>query len=331
MIPTIKSSELESFSSGCRETAEELIKLSNQGYDCLLIPCRGAFPVLIGVIEALKLVDSRRDLLHRLFAPYPYPILREFHRRSGDFKLLILPFTAHVNIRNDYRKEYDFKASIDSYGLESMHKGLSIAKEIGLLNRYPHIDGFIPPKLGDPPNLLYSGLIKTIIAQMVSYTVARKMISRFVRAFGKTVTYKGNVFHTFPEPEIVYESSEKVIKEKATVSMAKAIREVAKLELENMLKDIEAIAWKNPHEAARELMKIKGICYWTAYVSLMACLGIWHAQPIDRLITSLNKAGISDKSVFEESPSAAGYISVAILFGEALRGRYFSVDKCDGT
>jgi len=69
---------------------------------------------------------------------------------------------------------------------------------------------------------------------------------------------------------------------------------------------------------------VKGIGYWTAYVSLMAGLGIWHAQPIDRLINNLNKAGIDcDKSVFEESSSAAGYISVAILFGEeALRGKY---------
>jgi len=114
MIPSIQSSEIESFSSGCRETAKELIKLGNQGYDCLLIPCRGAFPVLIGAIEALKLIDYGRSLLERLFAPYPYPILREFHRRSGNFKLLILPFTAHVKIPNDYRREYDFKESIDS-------------------------------------------------------------------------------------------------------------------------------------------------------------------------------------------------------------------------
>jgi len=114
MIPAIRSGELESFSSGCREVAKELVKLSDQGYDCLLIPCRGAFPVLIGAIEALKLVDGGRNLLRRLFAPYPHPILREFHRRSGDFKLLVLPFTAHVKIPNDYRREYDFKASIDS-------------------------------------------------------------------------------------------------------------------------------------------------------------------------------------------------------------------------
>ena len=55
---------------------------------------------------------------------------------------------------------------------------------------------------------------------------------------------------------------------------AKPIREVAKLELENMLKDEEAIEWRNPHEAIRELMRIKGIGYWIAYVSLMAGLGI---------------------------------------------------------
>ena len=94
--------------------AKKLIELSSQGYDFLLIPCRGAFPVLIGAIEALKLIDDGRDLLDRFFVPYPHPILRGFHRRSGDFRLLILPFTAHVKIPNEYRKEYDFKESVDS-------------------------------------------------------------------------------------------------------------------------------------------------------------------------------------------------------------------------
>jgi len=277
--------------------------------------------------------------------PEPTPELWNLNRKLFIFPVkddaIVTHFkgnVAYIETNLSARKAISYvvsKLNIDSYGLKSMHKGLGIAKEIGLLNKYPHIDGFIPPKLGDSPNLLYSSLIKTIIMQMVSYTVARKMISRFVRVFGKPLTYKGIIFYAFPEPEIAYESSEKVIKEKATVSMAKAkaIREVAKLELENTLKDIEAKAWKNPHEAVRELMKIKGIGYWTAYVSLMAGLGIWHAQPIDRLVTNLNKAGIDrDKSVFEESPSTAGYIPVAILFGEeALRGRYFRVDKCEKT
>lgn len=245
--------------------------------------------------------------------------------------------TAYIEASLSAQKAIDYvisKLNIDSYGLRTMQQGLDIAKEIGLLSKYPHIQGFIPPKLSDPPRWLYSGLIKTIILQMVSYTIAMKMISRFVRAFGKPIAYKDMTIYTFPEPETVYEATEGEIKEKATVSTAKAkaIREVARLELENTLKDVEALAWENPHEAARELARIKGIGKWTAYVSLMAGLGIWHAQPIDKLVINLSKAGINcGKSVFKKSSNIAGYISVAILFGEeAFRGRYFKLGRCKG-
>ena len=81
-----------------------------------------------------------------------------------------------------------------------------------MLNKYPRIAALYLPELGDPPNLLYSGLVKTILVQVVSYTVARKIISRFVGAFGKPLTYKGIIFHGFPEPDVAYESSETVIK-----------------------------------------------------------------------------------------------------------------------
>jgi hypothetical protein len=94
MMSFIKSSDLESFSSGCMEVAKELLKLSSQGYDCLLIPCRGAFPVLVETIEALKFIDGGKDLLARFFAPYPHPILREYHKKNGDFKILMLCFVA---------------------------------------------------------------------------------------------------------------------------------------------------------------------------------------------------------------------------------------------
>jgi hypothetical protein len=57
------------------EVAKELIKLSSQGYDCLLIS--EAFPVLVETIEALKFIDGGKDLLARFFAPYPHPILRK--------------------------------------------------------------------------------------------------------------------------------------------------------------------------------------------------------------------------------------------------------------
>jgi hypothetical protein len=113
-MSSIESSDLKSFSSACLEVAKQLIKLSNQGYDCRLIPCRGAFPVLVGAIKALKLIDGGKELLARFFVPYPHPILREYHRKSRDFKILILPFTAHVTISDEYRQRYDFKETIDA-------------------------------------------------------------------------------------------------------------------------------------------------------------------------------------------------------------------------
>ena len=221
------------------------------------------------------------------------------------------------------------KLNLDVSGIKAMEDGFSVANKLGLLNKYPHLRGFLPPKLGDPPKWLYSGLVKTIILQMISYRVARKMLNRFVREFGEPLSLGDRLIYTFPEPEIVYRESVENIKKKATISMSKAraIKEVAKLELEGRLREMEELALDNPHSVAEELMKIKGIGRWTAYVGLMAGVGVWHAQPVDRLIVALKKIGVRcDPTFFSKKPHVAGYISVAILFGEeALRGRYFKL------
>lgn len=108
-----QAEDLLSFSSGCFEVAKALIDLAGQGYNCLLIPCRGAFPVLAGAIEALKAVEGGMKLLERFYAPYSHPTLEEIHRKRGDFKLLILPFTAHVKLPEEYRRRYGFQVHID--------------------------------------------------------------------------------------------------------------------------------------------------------------------------------------------------------------------------
>ncbi len=57
----MRPDDLLSFSSGCFEAVKALIDLVGQGYDCLLIPCRGTFPVLTGDIEALKTVKGEKN------------------------------------------------------------------------------------------------------------------------------------------------------------------------------------------------------------------------------------------------------------------------------
>ena len=110
---SIQTEDLVSFSSGCFEVARALMELERQGYDCLLIPCRGAFPALTGTIEALKTIEGGMELLERFYAPYSHLTLEKVHRRKGDFKLLILPFTAHVKLPEEYRLRYGFQVHID--------------------------------------------------------------------------------------------------------------------------------------------------------------------------------------------------------------------------
>ncbi len=88
---SIKPDELKGFLTGCIEAGKALVELASRGYDCLLRPCRGAFPVLVGAIEALKSVEGGEEFLESFYAPYPHPMLEGVHRKSGDFRLLICP------------------------------------------------------------------------------------------------------------------------------------------------------------------------------------------------------------------------------------------------
>jgi len=62
---------------------------------------------------------------------------------------------------DDAERYIKLKLNLDL--VEVMSDGVRVARDLGFLRRYPHIEGFLPPKLGDPPRLMYSGLIKAII------------------------------------------------------------------------------------------------------------------------------------------------------------------------
>jgi len=138
----MRPDDLLSFSSGCFEVAKALIGLAGQGYDCLLIPCRGAFPVLAGAIESLKTVEGGTKLLERFYAPYSHPAFEEVHRKRGDFKLLILPFTAHVKLLEEYKQRYGFQVHIDevekSIRLWAVRLALSFLKDVDERNEDPY-------------------------------------------------------------------------------------------------------------------------------------------------------------------------------------------------
>jgi hypothetical protein len=63
---------------------------------------------------------------------------------SGDFKVLILPFTAHVTIPEGYRQKYDFKEPIDaieaSVRLWATNLALSFLKECDERSKDDHFN-----------------------------------------------------------------------------------------------------------------------------------------------------------------------------------------------
>jgi len=48
-----------------------------------------------------------------MLLPYSHLPLRDVHKERGDFKLLLLPFTAHVKLPEEYRRRYGFQVHID--------------------------------------------------------------------------------------------------------------------------------------------------------------------------------------------------------------------------
>lgn len=222
------------------------------------------------------------------------------------------------------------KLNLVPESLETYREGIQFFRDRGLIEYVNYLEGFIPPVLGDGPRWLYTGLIKTILLQFVSYRVARLMINRFIRTFGDRVEFQGYQTWSFPEPERILAIPLEELKQSSQISRMKAlaIKSVAEMERDGILASLEKETQRDPDAVAQELMKVKGIGYWTAYVALMAGLGVWHAQPLDSLEKSLKSRGINPEGLRGLSPRAWGYISVALLFvEEAKRGRYFRHKK----
>ncbi|MEB3825647.1 MAG: hypothetical protein LRS47_03155 [Desulfurococcales archaeon] len=246
------------------------------------------------------------------------PILLKFSEKT----IKVFSSKSELALRETVMRKLNLVAS----SLEAYREGLKFFEVKGLRDYIRYLKGFIPPILGDGSRWFYTGLVKTILLQFVSYKVARIMINRFIRSFGSKIEFKDYQTWSFPEPEQILAIPIEELKQRPRISRVKAqaIKLVAELERDGILASLEREAYKDPAMVVKELMKLKGIGYWTAHVALMAGLGIWHAQPLDRLEKTLRSLNIDPRGLKDLTPSAWGYISVALLFAEEARqGRYF--------
>ncbi|MDI6905783.1 MAG: hypothetical protein QMD13_09960 [Candidatus Bathyarchaeia archaeon] len=203
-----------------------------------------------------------------------------------------------------------------------LQKGWRAIEELELTEKYQLAKGFLPPKLSIPPRLLYTGLVKTVLLQMVGLPAAMVMTSRFVKSFGRGMWMEndGVEVYDFPKPDVITNFDEKTLKQRATISLAKAtaIAVIARLELDGTLGRWEFLPTE---ELINKLMKVKGVGHWTASVTVMAGLSRWEAQPLSQLQRQIERLTTKKVTIQELNNyrDVSGYISVATLFVKELR------------
>ena len=133
-------------------------------------------------------------------------------------------------------------------------------------------------------------LVKAIIEQQLSGTVARTILGRFIQIYGK-----------FPTPQQVSETPNvKLRKVGISFTKIKYIKELSKKITRNEI-NLKKISKLSDEEIVEELVKLNGIGRWTAQMYLMFSLQRLDVLPVDDLGI---KKGIMKLFSLNELPDA---------------------------
>ena len=136
----------------------------------------------------------------------------------------------------------------------------------------------------------YQMLVKAIIEQQLSGTVARTILGRFIQIYGK-----------FPTPQQVSETPNvKLRKVGISFTKIKYIKELSKKITRNEI-NLKKISKLSDQEIVEELVKLNGIGRWTAQMYLMFSLQRLDVLPVDDLGI---KKGIMKLFSLNELPDA---------------------------
>lgn len=125
----------------------------------------------------------------------------------------------------------------------------------------------------------FEGLVSSILAQLISIRGAAVVRTRFVRAFGRCVTYEEQEYWAFPEPEHVQDATiDQLCGLGMTQTKARAIQNVAMLSARGEL-DLTDFQRLPDSEVIRELVTLPGIGPWTAEWFLINVLGRMSVAP----------------------------------------------------
>ncbi len=126
----------------------------------------------------------------------------------------------------------------------------------------------------------WEALCSFIISQNNNIPRIKKIISTMSKKYGKRFIYNGEEYYTFPSPEALYQAGVDDIFECKTGFRAKYIYDAAKKVVTGET-DLEKLDTLTTEQAAKELMKIKGVGPKVASCVLLFGYGKKDAFPID--------------------------------------------------
>lgn len=150
---------------------------------------------------------------------------------------------------------------------------------------------------------LFEAICWGIIGQQINLSFARTLKRRFVETFGRHVNWNGEPYWIFPSPQVVAELKISDLTElQMSARKGEYLIGVARLMAEGKLTKERLIGAGDYKEAEKALVKIRGIGPWTANYTLMFCLRMPTALPIDDV--GLHNA-MKHLLGFENKPSKA--------------------------
>lgn len=117
---------------------------------------------------------------------------------------------------------------------------------------------------------MFEALCWSVIGQQINLTFAYKMKRRMVERYGRHIEWDNQVFHIFPEPEVLADAAVEVLREmQFSQKKAEYVIGVARAFVEGMLSRAQIDALPDFESRQKALTAHKGIGVWTANYVLM--------------------------------------------------------------
>ncbi|MEM4270862.1 MAG: hypothetical protein QXO70_02075, partial [Candidatus Pacearchaeota archaeon] len=175
------------YSNACLELALDMPELrETKGFDTLVIPSRGAVPLFLGMVYALEKLRDCSEV-HKEFyenlgvQPMLTPLLPECSKIANsvvgkDFRVLIIPFTADLNI-----EKFDSETSNDEYTRKTREYWANVSaaffKSQNNRNQDPYFRSFVDVILRDIECRDYLAKIYEVFPQIKSFAILDTVVS----------------------------------------------------------------------------------------------------------------------------------------------------------